>query len=141
MITLRPAVSSDLAFLETRAEPPDREVVACQIRNGRLQLIEWDSQPVGLIKTYVLWERLPFMEVLCVEEAKRGQGYGTCAVRLWESELMARGFDLAVISTQAQGTAQHFWRKIGYSDCGLLTTKGNPQEIFMQRALSSAGSV
>lgn len=137
MITLRPAIPTDLDFLKSRAEPPVEAVVARQIRDGRLEVIEDDGVPVGLIKTSVLWERLPFMEVLWLEPAKRGSGIGATAVGLWENELSRRGFRLATISTQEAGTAQHFWRKIGYSDCGILTTDGNPTEIFLQKLLST----
>jgi hypothetical protein len=55
--------------------------------------------------------------------------------REWEQEMLARGFDCALISTQVDETAQHFWRKLGYADCGSFSVRGKPSELFMQRAL------
>lgn len=104
------------------------------MRDGRLQIIELDGAPIGEIKTYVLWETLPFMEVIILDPEVRGLGYGTQAVRLWEENLAKRGFGLAIISTQ-KDMAYEFWRKVGYSDCGTLAVRGKPEEIFMQRTL------
>jgi hypothetical protein len=38
--------------------------------------------PIGLIKSYVLWETLPFIKVIILEPEKLGLGYGAQAVRL-----------------------------------------------------------
>ena len=104
------------------------------MRDGRLQIIESEGLPIGVIKFCILWETLPFMEAILLQPEKRGLGYGTAAVRLWEEDLMKQGFDLATISTQRE-TAHRFWLKAGYVDCGMLTVREKPAEIFMQRAL------
>jgi len=44
----------------------------------------------------------------------------------------------AAVSTQADETAQYFWRQIGYQDCGSLALPGRPVELFMYRDLSPA---
>ena len=135
MTALRAAVAADLTFLTRHPGPPGEEVIARQIRDGRLQIIEAEGLSIGLIKSYVLWETLPFMEVIILETEKRGLGHGARAVHLWEEEWTRKGFDLALVSTQSDETAHAFWLKIGYSDCGILTLRGKPGEIFMQRAL------
>ena len=91
---------------------------------------------MGFLKFHVIWESLPFIELLVILETERGLGYGTRAVREWERQMAERGFDLVVMSTQASATAQHFWRKLGYTDCGALTIRDQPAEIFMQRRLA-----
>ena len=88
---------------------------------------------MGFLKFYVLWEVLPFIEVLIVREDRRRCGIGRDAVRSWEREMAARSFRWALISTQADETAQEFWRRIGYRDCGSFTLPGWPAELFMFR--------
>ena len=43
------------------------------------------------------------------------------------------GFDLLLASTGVDSDAQHFWRKMGYIDCGSLTVRDKAAEIFFQR--------
>ena len=43
------------------------------------------------------------------------------------------GFDLFLASIGADSDAQHFWRKMGYIDCGSLNVRDKPTEIFLQR--------
>jgi GNAT superfamily N-acetyltransferase len=131
----RLACEADLPFLSTLSSDVSPSVLLKQVTDGRLLLIQVDGQPIGVIKFYVLWETLPFIEVILLLESMRRRGYGTEAVREWEQEMLARGFDCALISTQVDETAQHFWRKLGYADCGSFSVRGKPSELFMQRAL------
>jgi hypothetical protein len=94
--------------------------------------------PVGFLKFYVLWENLPFLEVIILREDCRGLGRE--AVRQWEREMAARSFTRAVISTQADETAQGFWRRIGYGDCGSLNLPGRPIELFMFRDITATAA-
>ena len=68
-----------------------------------------------------------------------GCGLGRALTEHWEGELRARGFGLAMTSTQADEDAQHFWRKLGYRDCGgfLLPFPGyeQPTELILAKAL------
>ena len=57
----------------------------------------------------------------------------------WENDMKEQGYGMALISTQVDEDAQHFYRKIGYKDCGGFTVDipGNeqPMEMFMVKAL------
>jgi ribosomal protein S18 acetylase RimI-like enzyme len=130
---LRPSADSDFAFVREHSSGPTDDQLYAQIRDGRLWIIEVDRRPIGFIKSCVLWETLPFIEVIVIEESERGNGYGRKAVRSWEAEMVRQGYELVLISTQKDETAQHFWRKLGYSDCGTLSVPGKPQELFLQR--------
>ena len=100
-----------------------------------MRILEVEGKPIGFIKFYVLWETLPFIELIIIQESERGRGHGKRAVRGWENEMANRGFDLVLISCQSDANAQHFWRKLGYRDCGALTVRNKPAEIFMQRRI------
>ena len=50
-----------------------------------------------------------------------------------------RGYKMVLLSTQADETAQHFYRKLGYVDCGALifqnTPFDQPTELFFRKVL------
>src|SRR5579884_1992648 len=138
---LRAATERDFAFLRTFSTGPDDEKLRAQIRDGRLRIIESAGEPVGFLKFYVLWEVLPFIEVILVREDRRRHGIGRDAVRSWEREMAARSFRRVLISTQADETAQEFWRRIGYRDCGSLMLPGCPAELFMFHDITPACNI
>lgn len=36
----------------------------------------------------------------------------------WEQDMKRQGYGMLLTSTQVDETAQHFYRKLGYKDCG-----------------------
>ena len=50
-----------------------------------------------------------------------------------------QGYDLVLTSTQSDEKAQHFYRKLGYRDCGGLGMDipghTQPMELFLVKAL------
>ena len=152
---LRPAQATDLPFLRGLSDKnqPSDEALHAQIQRCCLRIIERSepenpirvhscppvvspATPIGFLKFSILWETLPFIEVIWLTEPSRGQRLGTRAVQEWEQEMQAKGFDLVLSSTAADEAAQHFWRKLGYTDCGSLTVRGKPAEIFLQKRLA-----
>ena len=134
---LRAARDTDFAFVRDFSSEPRDDRLRAQIRDGRLRIIESSEGPVGFIKFYVLWEVLPFIEVIMIRNDCRGRGIGRAAVRAWEVEMSALSFQRAITSTQADETAQYFWRRVGYQDCGSLALPGRPVELFMYRDIST----
>jgi ribosomal protein S18 acetylase RimI-like enzyme len=151
---LRPAHPTDLLFfigLPVKNQPSD-EVLRAQIESDRLRIIELDSKPrtenrtprkanrepkrpIGLLKFTILWETLPFIELIWLKPRARGHQLGRSAVQAWEKEMRERGFNLVLTSSAADEPGQHFWRKLGYTDCGSLTVRNKPAEIFLQKRL------
>ena len=97
------------------------------------------GEPVGIMHHCLLWDRMPFLNLLYVVEEKRDQGFGKKAMEAWENEMRKRGCQIALLSTQADETAQHFYRKLGYLDCGGLifqdTPFDQPTELFFRKVL------
>jgi ribosomal protein S18 acetylase RimI-like enzyme len=130
---LRCASADDIESLSRLAPDSDLELLRAQIRGGRLLIIEHSGEPAGFIKFCILWETLPFIEIIVVREDLRGRGIGRAAVRRWEREMAERAYSRVAISTQANESAQGFWRRIGYRDCGSLELPDRPAELFMFR--------
>jgi ribosomal protein S18 acetylase RimI-like enzyme len=137
---IRAARESDFAFLRGFSADPSDGQLRAQIYDDRLRIIESSDGQVGFIKFYVLWEILPFIEVIIVRKDYRRRGIGRQAIRAWEEEMAARSFPRAIISTQADETAQDFWRRVGYRDCGSLALPDRPVELFMYRDISKTAA-
>ena len=94
-----------------------------------------DGRPVGLMRYNLFWDNTPFCTMLFVAEEHRGRGFGTRLMRNWESDMKSRGYNLLLTSTQSDETAQHFYRKLGYTDCGCLLLESQAAEIFLSKAI------
>ena len=60
-------------------------------------------------------------------------------MKRWESDMKAQGYGMVLVSTQVDETAQHFYRKLGYKDCGGFTIDiagyEQPMELFLSKAI------
>ncbi len=102
--------------------------------------IIWNgNKPIGLMHYSVLWDNLPFLNLIYVEESYRNNGFATEAIKLWEKDMKYQGYKMVLISTQVDEDAQHLYRKLGYVDCGALlmndTPFEQPMEMFMRKIL------
>ncbi len=132
MLTLRKTTADDAAFWKRlgKAMP----------QGGETYMIEDGAQHIGVLHYTLLWEELPFLNLLLIREDKRGVGYGKGALALWEENLRAAGYCTALLSTRKSESGQQFFRKLGYADCGALDMRGfaRPQpdeELFLYKNL------
>ena len=94
-----------------------------------------DGEPAGLLRYNLFWDNTPFCTMLYIDEKYRGQGLGTRLMERWENDMRSRGYTLLLTSTQSDETAQHFYRKLGYADCGCLLLDSQAAEIFFGKAI------
>lgn len=98
-----------------------------------------DGQSVGLMRWQLFWDSIPFCTMLYFRQDCRGLGYGRHLMAHWEEEMKAQGHTMVLTSTQVDEQAQHFYRKLGYRDCGglLMELPGHeqPMELFLCKAL------
>lgn len=100
----------------------------------------WEgNQRIGVITHCILWDKIPFMNLILIKEEYRGKGYAKQAIIRWESEMKDQGYKMTLISTQVDEGAQHLYRKLGYIDCGGLvfdhTPLDQPMELFFRKVL------
>lgn len=110
-----------------------------KIRDRRAYLLLENGAPVGVLRYNLFWDSIPFLTLIYLAEAARGKGYGAQALARWEQEMRGLGYPCAMTSTQADESAQHFYRKRGYRDAGcLILSEGplkQPAEIFFVKQL------
>ncbi|MCI6997471.1 MAG: GNAT family N-acetyltransferase [Eubacterium sp.] len=77
--------------------------------------------------------------MLFVDWLKQKKGFGRELMKYWENDMSNQGYGMVMLSTQVDEDAQHFYRKIGYKDCGGFTVDipgfEQPLEMFMSKKL------
>lgn len=101
----------------------------------------WEKdRRIGIILHCVIWDRIPFMNLIWLSEEHRGKGFGRGTILAWEEEMKNRGYRMVLISTQVDEDAQYLYRKLGYIDCGgwvfCNTPFDQPMELFLRKVLS-----
>lgn len=98
-----------------------------------------NGKPAGLLRYNLFWDNTPFCTLLFVDWSCQKRGYGRRLMEFWEQEMKRAGYGLAMVSTQVDEQAQHFYRKLGYKDCGCLVLNvpgfEQPMEMFMAKIL------
>lgn len=106
-----------------------------KVRDKRGYVLEDEQGPVGILRYNLFWDNTPFLNLLFVVPDCQCQGYGTTLMAFWEKEMKEMGFEEVLLSTQVDEKAQHFYRKLGYRDCGCLNLEGQAMEMFMRKTL------
>ncbi len=99
----------------------------------------FDGKPVGLLRYNMFWDSIPFCTMLFIDDGHRGIGCGRRLLEHWENDMKARGYKMILTSTRADEEAQHFYRKLGYRDCGSMVIDipgyAQPTELFLIKAI------
>ena len=136
-VEIRIAEGHDYAYLAPRDEHLRPEKLKEKIDRGEVMVVVVDGQPQGWLRYGYLWDVVPFMNLLFVEEDHRRRGCGTALIQFWDGEMRARGHDLVMTSSQADEQAQHLYRRLGYRDCGSMLFPGQVAvEILFLKTLA-----
>ena len=73
---------------------------------------------VGVLRYSLFWQSIPFLDLLYIDEAYRGKGFGSQMMSEWEHSMKIRGYKYVMTSTQANETAWCFYEKLGYRKVG-----------------------
>ena len=129
-ITINYATLEDLNWLQINDKHVGIEVLNKKILDNEVIIVKKEDNSIGWLRYGFFWDEIPFMNMLYLNEAYRKKGIGKKLVQFWEKEMKKRGFKIVMTSTQSDEDAQHFYRKIGYTDAGSLTLPKEPLEIF-----------
>ncbi|MBQ8092771.1 MAG: GNAT family N-acetyltransferase [Clostridia bacterium] len=111
-----------------------------KVRQKTGYILTLDDEPAGLLRYSLFWDTIPFCNLLYVKPDKQRKGCGRALMTFWEHEMKSKGCDLVMTSTQADEQAQHFYRRLGYADCGGFTLPfpeyQQPLELILAKKLS-----
>ena len=110
-----------------------------KVRNKQGYVLVDEGKIVGVLRYNLFWDNAPFCTLLFIDEKHRGQGLGRLFIDRWESDMKSQGYGMLMTSTQVDEDAQHFYRKLGYKDCGgfVVDVPGyeQPMEMIMIKAV------
>jgi GNAT superfamily N-acetyltransferase len=110
-----------------------------KIRNQQGYVLTEDDKVIGVLRYNLFWDNTPFCTMLFMDSDHRKKGYGKLLMEHWEQDMKSRGYGMLMTSTQVDEDAQHFYRKLGYKDCGgfVVDVPGyeQPMEMIMIKAV------
>lgn len=140
MTEIRYVRAEDKAFWYSLDQHLPQSEFENKVRDKRGYIITEDGNPVGLLRYNLFWDNTPFCTMLFVAEKYQSKGYGAKLMEYWETDMKSQGYGMVLTSTQVDETAQHFYRKLGYHDCGgfVVEVPGYEQamELFLIKDVS-----
>lgn len=110
-----------------------------KVRDKRGYVLSENDTPVGLLRYNLFWDNTPFCTLLFIDGHCQKKGYGKRLMLHWEQDMKAQGYGMLLTSTQVDEEAQHFYRKLGYKDCGgfVVDIPGyeQPMELLMAKGI------
>lgn len=126
----------DYQFIHDNDRHISKELVKNKLKEKEIIIAKnQDNKIIGWLRYGYFWDKIPFMNMLYLNEAYRNKGIGKELVRFWESEMKKKGYDLVMTSTLSNEEAQHFYRKLGYKDSGSLILDNEPLEIIFTKRI------
>lgn len=136
---IRYVAESDKVFWFGLDRHLSEDMFAIKVRDKQGYVLVEADKPVALLRYNLFWDNTLFCTMLYVNESKQRQGYGRALMLRWENDMRDQGYGMVMVSTQVDENAQHFYRKIGYKDCGGFTVDipgyEQPMELMMNKKL------
>lgn len=136
VINIRYAQNNDYQWLKENDNHISEKVLKNKIENNELFVIEDNGKIIGWLRYNLFWDNIPFMNMIYFLEEYRKVGLGRKLVEYWENEMKNIGYKNVLTSTQSNEEAQHFYRKIGYTEIGGFKYLNDPYEIIFQKIIS-----
>ncbi len=110
-----------------------------KVRDKKGYVLLKDNALIGLLRYNLFWDNIPFCTLLFIDRNYQKQGYGKRLMEHWENDMKAQGYGMLLTSTQVDEEAQHFYRKLGYKDCGGIVIDipryKQPMELFLSKEI------
>ena len=139
MIKIRYVEASDKEFWYSLDKHLPETEFENKVYTKRGYVLSLNNKPVGLLRYNLFWDSVPFCTMIFIDCQYQGKGYGKQLIQYWENDMKRRGYEMLLTSTQVDEKAQHFYRKLGYKDCGGFVIDipqyAQPMEIILIKAI------
>ena len=139
MLTVRHVREEDKDFWYSLDRHLPEEEFDKKVRDRQGYILLDEGDPVGILRYNLFLDNTPFCTMLYIREDVQNKGFGKHLMKHWEDEMRDKGYKMLLTSTQVDEDAQHFYRKLGYKDCGGLTIDypglAQPMEMFLSKGL------
>lgn len=130
-VEIRHVEHGDKTFWSTLDKHISSDELDKKIRDKQGYVLLVNNCPAGILRYNLFWDNTPFCTLLYVDAQHRLKGFGAALMQHWENEMLSLGYDWLLVSTQSDEDAQHFYRKLGYCDCGALNAPNQAEELFL----------
>ena len=139
MLKIRYLTASDKEFWYRLDKHLPETEFENKVRAKRGYILLLDEKPIGLLRYNLFWDNTPFCTMLFVDPEYQRKGYGKHLMEYWENDMKMQGYKMLLTSTQVDEEAQHFYRKLGYKDCGGFVIDvpeyAQPMEMFFLKSI------
>ena len=139
MFSISYATMQDKPYLCSMGEHLSESECELKIRDKRCYVLRDDDQYIGVLRYNLMFDFIPCLTLIYLDEPYRKRGFGTKAMAHWEREMRSLGYKMIMTSTQVDEEAQHFYRKLGYKDMGSIVMDippyEQPLEMFLGKTL------
>ncbi len=139
MIKIRYVEASDKEFWYSLDKHLPETEFQNKVYTKRGYVLSLNNKPVGLLRYNLFWDSVPFCTMIFIDCQYQGKGYGKQLIQYWENDMKRRGYEMLLTSTQVDEKAQHFYRKLGYKDCGGFVIDipqyAQPMEMFFIKSI------
>lgn len=139
MLKIRYLTASDKEFWYCLDKHLPETEFENKVRTKRGYILLLDEKPIGLLRYNLFWDNTPFCTMLFVDPEYQRKGYGKQLMEYWENDMKQQGYGMLLTSTQVDEEAQHFYRKLGYKDCGGFVIDipeyAQPMEMFLLKSI------
>ena len=118
MTTIRHLEISDKEFWYSLDKHLPETEFENKVYTKRGYILSLEEKPIGLLRYNLFWDSVPFCTMLFIDCSYQRKGYGKQLMEHWENDMRFQGYQMLLTSTQVNENAQHFYRKLGYKDCG-----------------------
>lgn len=143
MFTIDNATCADLEEIlkVDRYMPKDELLRKIETRPDQVLVMKEDGKVVGVLRWLLFWDYIPYTCFLSVSESSRGKGYAKKALLFWEERMAKEGWPMLMVSIPSDDAAQHFYRRQGYKDAGVMTFNDEPykqaSELFFSKSIEA----
>jgi N-acetylglutamate synthase-like GNAT family acetyltransferase len=135
-MTIRYADNKDYLWLKEHDKHIADEILKTKIAAREIYVVEEGGVLTGWLRYNLFWDNIPFMNLIFFLDKYRRKGTGKKLVLHWEKDMKGKGYKKVMTSTRSDEEAQHFYRKLGYTEIGGFKLSDEPLEIIFHKKIS-----
>jgi ribosomal protein S18 acetylase RimI-like enzyme len=132
---IRYAEITDYQLLKEYDNHITDKTLKIKIESKEIYIVQESDKIIGWLRYNLFWDEIPFMNLLYLLEDYRNKGIGKKLVNYWEIDMKNKGYTNVLTSTQSNENAQHFYRKIGYTEIGGMKYLNEPYELIFHKKI------
>jgi len=136
MIVSFATISDNLYLIDNTQLSP--KALNQKLLNNEVLVARSDGQSIGLLILDYLWDHIPFISFIWVDEKYRQLGVGKALLIFLEEYLIKNNIEQLISSAMENAKNARSWHKhMGFKECGLISeiNADNIGEVFFRKSL------